>query len=65
MPKRTDYDRGNEDAARIILADPERYDGLPLQWAKLWVARHGALKKEPTKIPPVAGRKGKTNEAGA
>jgi hypothetical protein len=24
----------------IILADPKRFAGLPLAWAKLWVERH-------------------------
>lgn len=31
--------RGNELAARIILADPVKYAGLPLIWARLWVTR--------------------------
>jgi hypothetical protein len=31
--------RCNEEAARIILADAERYAGLPLEWARLWMER--------------------------
>jgi hypothetical protein len=31
---------GNELAARIILANPVRYAGLPLMWARLWMSRH-------------------------
>jgi hypothetical protein len=30
---------GNQLAARIILANPVKYDGLPLIWARLWVRR--------------------------
>jgi hypothetical protein len=37
-----DYDRSNEQAARIILADPEKYAGLALEWARLWWTRHMA-----------------------
>ena len=33
-------DAGNALAARLILADPEKYDGLPLEWAMLWQSRH-------------------------
>jgi hypothetical protein len=39
------WTEGNEQAARIILADPERYAGLPLIWARLWVERHGLARK--------------------
>ena len=34
------YDRDNRIAARIILADPERYAGLPLIWARMWTENH-------------------------
>ena len=44
--RKPDYDKGNLEAARIILADPERYAGLPLEWAKLWMAKH-ERKSEP------------------
>jgi hypothetical protein len=47
MARPKNYCRGNEEAARIILADPERYAGLALKWARLWVERHGIPKKEP------------------
>lgn len=30
------YDRDNAVAARIILADPERYAGAQLVWARMW-----------------------------
>jgi hypothetical protein len=41
-----DYDKDNLEAARIMLADPERYAGSPLEWAKLWMAKH-ERKSEP------------------
>jgi hypothetical protein len=31
---------GNELAARIILADPVKYAGLPVMWARLWMSRY-------------------------
>lgn len=36
MKARADIAAGNELAARIILADPARYAGLPVIWAQLW-----------------------------
>jgi hypothetical protein len=36
----TRFDRDNAEAAAIILADPERYDGALLEWARLWMSRH-------------------------
>jgi hypothetical protein len=30
---------GNDLAARIILADPVKYAGLPLIWAQLWTSQ--------------------------
>jgi hypothetical protein len=38
--KTTAVERGNEIAARIIVADPVKYAGLPLMWALLWMERH-------------------------
>jgi hypothetical protein len=38
--KRKDFTEANLAAARIILREPERYAGLPLEWAMLWQARH-------------------------
>jgi hypothetical protein len=32
-------------AAWIILNDPARYEGLPPEWARLWVERHGPARK--------------------
>jgi hypothetical protein len=61
MAKRTDYDRYNAETAAIILSAPEKYDGLPLEWARMWMERHKALKKEPgsaMKSPAAAGQGG-------
>jgi hypothetical protein len=33
------------EAAWIILADPAHYEGLPREWARLWVERHGPARK--------------------
>jgi hypothetical protein len=33
------------EAAWIILQDPERYAGLPVMWAELWVERHGPARQ--------------------
>jgi hypothetical protein len=35
----------NEEAARIILSEPERYAGLPLEWARLWMDAMGTREK--------------------
>ena len=32
------YDEANREAAWIILSHPDRSAGLPLEWAKLWLA---------------------------
>lgn len=34
-------EQANDQAARIILNEPEKYAGLPFEWAKLWATRHG------------------------
>lgn len=34
------WERDNLEAARIIAADPVRYDGLPLVWASAVLARN-------------------------
>jgi hypothetical protein len=34
------FDRDNAEAAATILADPDRYAGAPLEWARLFVERH-------------------------
>lgn len=36
----TVYDEGNLRAARVILSDPRRYEGLMLAWATLWMERY-------------------------
>lgn len=41
--ERTNILAGNALAARIILADPGRYAGLPLIWAQLWMSRWGKV----------------------
>ena len=33
------HDNANRLAANVILADPERYDGALLMWAKAWTER--------------------------
>jgi hypothetical protein len=33
------FDSANDQAAAVILADPERYEGIQLEWARLYVAR--------------------------
>ena len=35
------YERDNRKAAEIILGDPQKYEGLPVEWAQLWILRHG------------------------
>jgi hypothetical protein len=46
---------GNEQAARIILADSERYAGLPLIWARLWVEKaQGLIPQTPCRKDPRA-----------
>jgi hypothetical protein len=45
MAKAKAFHGGNKEAACIILADPERYAGLPLEWARLWMERHGSAGK--------------------
>jgi hypothetical protein len=35
----------NAETAWLILNDPVRYEGLPVEWAKLWVSRHGPARK--------------------
>ena len=44
---RTGYQRQNEEAARIIAADPERYPGLPQQWAALVIEKQTATIRGP------------------
>ncbi|HKD45176.1 MAG TPA: hypothetical protein VKD24_05920 [Candidatus Angelobacter sp.] len=38
--KKNYFDADNRRAAEIILADPEKYAGLPLIWAELWMKNH-------------------------
>jgi hypothetical protein len=39
LSKRKEADTGNLAAARIILADRERYEGLQVEWAEAVVAK--------------------------
>jgi hypothetical protein len=50
MARARDYDRHNEESARIISCDPARYAGLPLAWTRLWLERHGTARKPATKL---------------
>jgi hypothetical protein len=43
-----------------MLSDPERYAGLPVIWARLWVERHG-LERTPVKRA-AAGTEKQTNQ---
>ena len=36
------FDRDNTRAAQVIIANPQRYTGLPLIWAQLFLSRHVA-----------------------
>ena len=50
------YDAGNRETAEIILADPERYAGLPLEWARLWMERHLTALDQKGRPAPVTER---------
>jgi len=51
MAKPKDRRGGKRRSARIILADPESYAGLGLEWARLWMKRDGNSKKELRRPP--------------
>jgi len=40
--ERIRFESGNAEAARIILSDPRRFEGVQTVWARLYVARHHA-----------------------
>lgn len=44
--KREEAQRFNEGAAWIILSDPSRYAGLPVEWAQRWQERYGQPKRQ-------------------
>jgi hypothetical protein len=44
--KREEAHRCNEGAAWIILSDPDRYAGLPVEWAERWRERYGQPKRQ-------------------
>lgn len=49
-----DYTPSNQQAARLILADPARYGGpeaLPVVWARLVLSRGTADAVRPTRTP--------------
>jgi hypothetical protein len=35
------FDAQNQQAAAIIVADPARYGPALVEWARLWMSRHG------------------------
>jgi hypothetical protein len=43
----SNYDKGNMEAARLILADAQRFPegSLARRWAELWHSRHGEQKQ--------------------
>lgn len=43
VTRREALERSNVEAAAIIAADPERYAGLPLEWAKRILAADAPL----------------------
>ena len=43
MTIRTQYDAQNRLAAEVILADRERYAGLQVMWAEMWMQNHGGV----------------------
>jgi hypothetical protein len=48
------YDGANAEAARIILADPVRYAGLPLEWARMWQEKQMEPADKFELLPPAA-----------
>ncbi len=47
IQQKTDrIDAGNREAAEVILADPVRFAGAQLIWARLWMGRHPLTGKE-------------------
>jgi len=53
MAKPKDRRGGKRRSARIILADPESYAGLGLEWARLWMKRDGNSKEELRQTPSI------------
>ena len=49
------FDSLNRMASEIILADRERYAGLPVMWAEMWQAGHPARRQ--TTVAVAAGAK--------
>jgi hypothetical protein len=45
----------NAEAAWIILEHRQRYEGLPVEWARLWVERHGPARKPVVKAERTIG----------
>jgi hypothetical protein len=44
------FDRQNRELAELILAAPEKYQGLQLGWATLWLERHPPKKVRPKPV---------------
>jgi hypothetical protein len=45
------YEETNLAAARIILADPGKYAGLPLEWVRMFIDRHNHEKSKSMRAP--------------
>lgn len=48
---RNEFDERNREAAELILAQPEKYSGLPLAWARMVLARPLIPLHEATRAP--------------
>jgi hypothetical protein len=46
------HDESNAGAAWVILNDRERYAGVLVEWAELWVSKHGAAREPVERRPP-------------
>jgi hypothetical protein len=63
--KRKSSEVTNAEAARLILAHPERHAGLPVILAELWMLRHETERKKPVSAsasPRRAGTEEVTHE---
>lgn len=48
LAQEAEYDKANAEVARVFLADPLKYAGIRVQWAKLFMERYRA-KRERTR----------------
>lgn len=42
--RRNDFEISNRVAARIILSNPDKFEGLALMWARCWVEKQERIK---------------------